>query len=97
MHDSAEQTGATCQDLFTVAKYFVPTDAHIVQGCLIAAGVPAVVADANLVQTHSLLTPALGGVRILVPQDYVQQAHAVIEAFNRGEYQLDDDVDVGES
>ena len=54
------------------------------------------VADANLVQTNSLLTSALGGVRILVPASYLQQAREVIAAFNRGEYRLEDDIDVGE-
>ena len=85
------------RDLFTVATYYIPTDAHIVQGCLVAAGIPAVVADDNLVQTDSLLTPALGGVRILAPQSYMQQAQEVIAAFNRGEYQLDENADVGEA
>ncbi len=27
------------RDLFTVATYYIPTDAHIVQGCLVAAGI----------------------------------------------------------
>jgi hypothetical protein len=85
------------RDLFTIAKYYLPTDAYIVQGCLVAAGVPAVVADANLVQTDSLLTAAVGGVRILVPESYMEQAREVIESFNRGEYRLADDVDFGES
>lgn len=85
------------RDLFTVATYYIPTDAHIVQGCLVAAGIPAVVADDNFVQTDSLLTPALGGVRILAPQSYMQQAQEVIAAFNRGEYQLDENADVGEA
>lgn len=85
------------RDLFTVASYYIPTYAHIVQGCLVAAGIPAVVADDNLVQTDSLLTPALGGVRILAPKEYLQQAHEVIAAFNRGEYQLDENTDVGEA
>ncbi len=67
------------------------------QGCLVAAGIPAVVADDNLVQTDSLLTPALGGVRILAPKAYLQQAQEVIAAFNRGVYQLDEDTDVGEA
>ncbi len=84
------------RDLFTVATYYLPTDAYIVQGCLVAAGVPAVVADDNLVQTDSLLTPALGGVRILAPQSFIQQALEVIAAFNRGAYQLDEDADVGQ-
>jgi hypothetical protein len=90
--DPAAQSG---QDFVTVAKYFLPMDAHIVCGCLAAAGVAATVADAHLLQTDSLLTPALGGVRILVPADQLQRAHAVIDAFNRGEFQLEDDIDVG--
>ena len=84
------------RDLFTVATYYLPTDAHIVRGCLVAAGIPAVIADDQLVQTDSLLTPAMGGVRILAPASYLQQAKEVIDAFNRGEFQLDENADVGE-
>ena len=84
------------RDLLTVASYDQPTQAYIVQGCLVAAGVPAVVVDAELNQVDSLLTPALGGVRIRVPIDYIEQANEVIAAFNRGEYTLADNVDVGE-
>ena len=84
---------STGRDLFTVATYYLPTDAHIVKGCLVAAGIPAVVADDNLVQVNSLWTPALGGVRILVPGEYVREAHDVIAAFNRGEFRLGDDFD----
>jgi hypothetical protein len=66
-----------------------------VTGCLVAAGIPAVVADDNLVQTDSLLTPALGGVRILAPEAYLERAKEVIDAFNRGDYALDENADVG--
>ena len=79
------------RDLFVVAKYLVPMDATLVQGCLVASGIPAVLADAHLMQTHLLLAPALGGVRILVPESYLLQARAVLDAFERGEYRLDDD------
>jgi hypothetical protein len=46
------------------------------------------------VQTDLLLAPALGGVRILVPADHLQQAQAVLEAFARGEFELGEDADV---
>lgn len=92
----AQDAAPEGRDLFTVATYFLPTDAYIVQGCLVAAGVPAVLADDNLVQTNSLWTAALGGVRILAPQCHLQQAHAIIDAFERGEFALPDDVDVGQ-
>ena len=83
------------RDLVEVARYLIPLEANLVQGCLAASGVPAVLADAHLVQTDLLLAPALGGVRILVPQDYLQQAQAVLEAFARGEFELGEDADVG--
>jgi len=83
------------RDLVEVARYLVPLEANLVQGCLVASGVPAVLADAHLVQTDMLLAPALGGVRILVPEEHLQQAQAVLEAFARGEFELGEDADVG--
>jgi hypothetical protein len=85
------------QDLFVVAKYLVPTDAFVAQGCLRAAGVPAVVADNHHVQAYELLSPALGGVRILVPESYIAQSKEVLAALERGDFALDDDADVGAS
>src|SRR5450759_1689386 len=38
----------------TVARFLNPTGAHIMYACLEAAGVPACVADANLVKMNSL-------------------------------------------
>jgi hypothetical protein len=83
------------RDLFEIARYLVPIDARLALGCLQAAGIPAVLADDQLVQTNLLWAPALGGVRILVPQEFVQQAEATLEALRRGEFALDDDADVG--
>ena len=84
------------RDLFEVARYLVPMDASLAQGCLVAAGIPAVLADAHLMQAHMLLAPALGGVRILVPEEHLAQAQAVLEAYRRGEFALGEDADVGE-
>jgi hypothetical protein len=83
------------QDLFEVARYLVPMQATLVQGCLVASGIPAVLADAHLMQTDLLLAPALGGVRILAPRDYLDRAQAVLAAFERGEFALGEDADVG--
>jgi len=82
------------RDLFIIARYMIPMDAALMRGCLEAAGIPAVLADAHLMQADLLLAPALGGVRILVPADYLQQAQEVIEAFGRGEFELDEDAEV---
>lgn len=83
------------RDLFIVAKYMNPTHAALMMGCLVAAGIPAVLADANLVQTDLLLAPALGGVRVLAPLAYLQEAKSVMAAYERGEYALDENTDVG--
>ena len=83
------------RDLFEIARYLDPMEASLVQGCLVASNIPAVLADAHLMQAHMLLGPALGGVRILVPQEHLQEALAVLEAFQRGEFALDEDADVG--
>ena len=85
------------RDLFAIAQYLVPIDAHLARGCLVAAGIPAVVADANHAQADQLILPAMGGVRILVPESYLQQAGEVLEALARGDFALSDDVDVGEA
>ncbi|RZJ84712.1 MAG: hypothetical protein EOO64_03065 [Massilia sp.] len=78
------------RDLFIIAKYLVPLEATLAQGCLVAAGIPAVLADAHLMQTDLLLAPALGGVRILVPREHLQQAGAVLAGLARGDYALDE-------
>jgi hypothetical protein len=78
------------RDLFVIAKYLIPMEATLAQGCLVAAGIPAVLADAHLMQTDLLLAPALGGVRILVPSEYLQQAGAVLTGLARGDYALDE-------
>ena len=83
------------RDLFEVARYLEPMEARLAQGCLEASGIPAVLADDHLVETNILLAPALGGVRILVPQAHLQQAEAVLQALQRGEFALKDDADVG--
>jgi hypothetical protein len=84
------------RDLFVVAQFIIPIDAHLAQGCLVAAGIPAVVADANHAQADQLIAPAMGGVRVLVPQAYLQQAKEVLDALARGDFALSDDTDVGE-
>lgn len=91
-----EAEALPCRDLFVVAKCMVPTDAYLLQGCLVAGGVPAVVADANHVQADLLIAPALGGVRILAPASYLVQAEQILAAYHRGDYALGDDTDVGE-
>lgn len=81
--------GAYLGDLVPVDRLSTVTEAHIVANGLIAAGIPAVVADANLIQTDMLLTVAAGGVRVLVPSSLVESARHELSEIRRGAYELD--------
>ena len=74
-----------------VARFLNVMDAHVVCSCLEAAGIPAYIADAQIVQTSSLWAPALGGARIMVQARYVEDAREVIAAFNSGALALQDE------
>jgi hypothetical protein len=75
-------------DYVAVARVFSATEAHVLKGCLIAAEVPARVADDHIVQANSFLTTAVGGVRVLVPSSCLARATDVIAEFQRGDFAL---------
>ncbi len=77
-------------DWQTLVTVFSPTEAYLLRGVLQAAGVPAAVADAHLVQAYTLLAGAIP-VRVQVPERRLAQAEAVLVAFERGDYGLSDD------
>ena len=74
-------------DWQTLTTFFSPTEAFLLRGCLQAGGVPAMVADAQLVQAHGLLASAIP-VRVMVPEKLMRQAERVVEAFHRGDFAL---------
>jgi hypothetical protein len=78
-------------DFELVARFLNPTDAHLARSALAAAGIPAILADANLVQANSLWSIALGGARVLVPARYHGDAEAIMKALERGDFALSDD------
>jgi len=82
--------------LLVLARFFEPMDAYVLKACLESNDVPAVVADAHMVQANQFLTTAIGGVRVLVPESHFERALKIRKAFDAGEYQLDDDYDVGQ-
>jgi hypothetical protein len=76
-------------DWKTLVTFFSPTEAYLLRGCLQAGGVPAAVADAHLVQSYTLLAGAIP-VRVMVPELRFAEAEAVVAAFQRGDFSLDD-------
>jgi hypothetical protein len=93
---SAPETMAYQGDLTVVAKDLSPTEAHLLCACLHAGGVPAETADTNLVQAYALLSIAVGGASVRVPANFVDEARAVIAAYERGDFALGDGFVVGE-
>lgn len=83
------------RDLHTVAQFLAPTDAHLARGFLVAAGIPAVVADDNHVQAYELLAPAMGGVRVLAPAEFIDEARRLLDERAKGTFELDENTDVG--
>lgn len=77
-------------DWQTLATFFSPTEAYLLRGCLQAGGVPAVVADAHLVQTYALLASAIP-VRLMVPAHRLAEAQSLLVAYHRGDFALPDD------
>ncbi len=88
---AAPETMAYQGDLTIVAKNLSPTEAHLLSACLQASGVPAETADTHLVQANELLSIAVGGASVRVPANYVEEAQAVIAAYERGDFALGED------
>ena len=78
-------------DWVVVAQYLSFAEVHILRSLLQNAGIPAEVADAQLVQTDALLIPALRGARLRVPATRVAEAQEVIAAVKRGDFELGED------
>ena len=75
-------------DLVTVAHRFNTLEAELLRGRLAADGIPTLLGDAHTVQTDTLLTVALGGVRVMVPASYAPRARRAIAAVESGEFML---------
>ncbi len=72
-------------DLVTVTRVFNSLEAEMLRGCLQAEGIPATLGDVQTIQTDTLLTVALGGIRVMVPTPFADAAHATVAAFERGD------------
>ena len=60
--------------LVTVSTYSFPYEAHIAKAKLDAEGIPAFVADEHTINMQWLFSNAMGGVKLQVPQTFVERA-----------------------
>jgi hypothetical protein len=85
-----DQTEPATGDFVSVASCETPTEAHLLQSVLTAAGLERPqVADANIMRVNPWLASALGGVRVLVPSSEAALARETIARFNAGEFVLE--------
>lgn len=74
----------------TIARYFEPSEAHVVRALLESAGLRATVADEHHVTANYPLSTALGGVRVQVPAEEAEAAAELVAAYSRGELDAGD-------
>lgn len=74
-----------------VATYLDATQAHVAKGLLESEGIDAVLRDEHLVTANWMLSNALGGVRLMVPQSREAEAQRLLQQVNRGEFALDEE------
>lgn len=77
-------------DLVTVTRVFNALEAEMLRGCLESEGIPATLGDVQTVQTDTLLTVAMGGIRVMVPAPFADAARQTVEAFERGALAIDE-------
>jgi hypothetical protein len=80
------------------ARYLLPIDAQILAARLQSEGLIARVMDSDTVQANRILFGglALGGVRVMVPDSQLEDAKRIRDAFDAGEYAIDEDFDVNQ-
>ena len=77
-------------ELVTVTRVFNSLEAETLRGCLEAEGIPATLGDVQTVQTDTLLTVAMGGIRVMVPAPFAAAARLTVEAVARGALEIDE-------
>ena len=77
-------------ELVTITRVFNTLEAEMLRGCLEAEGIPANLGDAQMIQTDTLLTNALGGVRVMVPAPFEDAARRTVAALHRGDFAIDE-------
>jgi len=65
-------------NLIEIASFSSPLEAHIAKASLEAAEIPVFIADEHTINMYWLYSNAIGGVRVLVPNEYAVEAKELI-------------------
>jgi hypothetical protein len=94
--EAAEPTGPEEALTFvTVARSLVPTELQILRARLEGDGIPALVVDEGINRINSLWSIAVGGARLLVPQQFAADAKQIIALVRSGKFSLREGDDLG--
>lgn len=67
--------------LVTIASYRETHQAYLIKGQLEAEGIPAVIADDNLISINWMYSQAIGGVKVQVPENMIDRAQEIIASY----------------
>lgn len=72
--------GAVGADWVTLRRFDKATEARLAAGLLESSSIPVHLAAINQVEVDWLMANALGGIRLLVPREYSQEATLLLDA-----------------
>lgn len=72
-------------ELITIARYSMPYEAHLARSRLEAEGIPVFIADEHLLSINWLYTPAVGGIKVRVPEDWEEAARQILTTDHQDE------------
>ena len=79
------------EELKTIATTYEVFEAEFLRNHLEAEGFEVYLADDNIVGTFNLLAPAIGGIKIRVPEDQADEAQEFVEKLRSAEIIYDED------
>ncbi|MFY2508533.1 DUF2007 domain-containing protein [Vibrio pectenicida] len=65
--------------MVVVARFSFPHEAHIAKTSLEAAGIESYIADEHTVNTQWLYSNAIGGVRLMIAEQHLEQASIILD------------------
>jgi len=79
------------EELKTIATTYEVFEAEFLRNHLENEGFEVYLADENIVGTFNLLAPAIGGIKIRVPEDEADEAQEFVEKLRNAEIIYDED------